>query len=225
MITLKYGKHMATRTKQEARPDPSFYKIVWKWDSAEAFGNSLPNENPSALGAFTYNLRMPGQYFDKETNNFYNWMRDYDPQLGRYVQSDPIGLDGGINTFAYANNDPLGSIDPDGRHPLLVRACAKYPQACAALAACRMNPAKCVELLCKGNNALSRYKVHCEQPGCGEADSPMSLSIKTAAACTCFVNRVFEKYVCRKGKSDSGHDEQIEHARNKCLDCARKCTL
>jgi RHS repeat-associated protein len=93
---------------------PSDNKIVWKWDSAEAFGNSAPNENPSALGAFTYNLRMPGQYFDQETGSFYNWMRDYDPSLGRYVQSDPIGLEGGINTFVYARANPLMYTDPRG---------------------------------------------------------------------------------------------------------------
>jgi RHS repeat-associated protein len=96
---------------------PSDNKVVWKWDSAEAFGNNVPNENPSALGAFTYNLRMPGQYFDRETGTFYNYFRDYDPQLGRYVQSDPIGLRGGLNTFAYAKGSPLKYGDPLGLVP------------------------------------------------------------------------------------------------------------
>jgi RHS repeat-associated protein len=72
------------------------------------------NENPSALGAFTYNLRMPGQYFDKETGSFYNYFRDYDPSLGRYVQSDPIGLVGGVNTFGYVESNPLAGFDPFG---------------------------------------------------------------------------------------------------------------
>jgi RHS repeat-associated protein len=93
---------------------PSDNKVVWKWDSVEAFGNSAPNENPSALGAFTYNLRMPGQYFDKETGTFYNYFRDYDPSLGRYVQSDPIGLGGGMNTYGYSMLNPLAYVDPMG---------------------------------------------------------------------------------------------------------------
>lgn len=57
---------------------------------------------------------MPGQYFDQETGTFYNYFRDYDPSLGRYVRSDPIGLKGGINTFAYAGAQPLVNTDPFG---------------------------------------------------------------------------------------------------------------
>jgi len=56
---------------------------------------------------------LPGQYFDKETNLHYNYFRDYDPAIGRYIQSDPIGLRGGINTYVYTNN-PLSEIDPYG---------------------------------------------------------------------------------------------------------------
>jgi RHS repeat-associated protein len=58
----------------------------------------VPDENPSGLGAFEFPLRYPGQYFDKETNLHFNYFRDYDPAIGRYTQSDPIGLRGGLNT-------------------------------------------------------------------------------------------------------------------------------
>jgi RHS repeat-associated protein len=63
---------------------------------------------------FELDVRFPGQYLDKETNLFYNYFRDYDPQTGRYVQSDPIGLDGGINPYLYVRANPLSRVDPLG---------------------------------------------------------------------------------------------------------------
>jgi RHS repeat-associated protein len=59
-------------------------------------------------------VRFPGQYVDRETNTYYNARRDYDPGVGRYIESDPIGLEGGLDTYAYVEGNPLGSIDPLG---------------------------------------------------------------------------------------------------------------
>ncbi|MBK8065234.1 MAG: hypothetical protein IPK29_15205 [Betaproteobacteria bacterium] len=88
---------------------------VWRWDQQEPFGANLPEEDPdNDTKAFAFNLRFPGQYFDKETNLHYNYFRDYSPETGRYVQSDPIGLEGGVNTYAYVDIDPLGSDDVAG---------------------------------------------------------------------------------------------------------------
>ena len=86
---------------------------VWTWDG-EAFGNTPPNTNPSGLGSFTFNLRFTGQYYDAETGLNQNYYRDYDPTSGRYIESDPIGLKGGINTFAYVRENPLRGTDPYG---------------------------------------------------------------------------------------------------------------
>lgn len=88
-------------------------QAVWRYDQQEPFGNTPPDENPSSLGAFDLPLRLPGQYFDKETNLHYNYFRDYDPSIGRYVESDPIGLGGGINPYLYVL-DPLTQVDPEG---------------------------------------------------------------------------------------------------------------
>ena len=57
---------------------------------------------------------LPGQYWDSETGTSYNYHRTYDPALGRYIQSDPIGLKGGINTFSYVGNKPLLHTDRMG---------------------------------------------------------------------------------------------------------------
>ena len=65
-------------------------------------------------------LRLPGQWFDEETGTHYNYYRDYDPDQGRYMTSDPIGLSGGVNTYLYAFADPLSLIDPLGLRVILM---------------------------------------------------------------------------------------------------------
>jgi RHS repeat-associated protein len=85
--------------------------IVWTW-GGEAFGSNLPDEDPDSDATdTTVNLRFPGQYFDAETGHHYNYFRDYEPLMGRYVQSDPIGLAGGLSTFSYVGSDPLSFVD------------------------------------------------------------------------------------------------------------------
>ena len=64
------------------------------------------------------NLRFPGQYLDRETGLHYNYFRTYDPKTGRYLESDPIGLDGGISTYGYAYQNPVNYSDPDGLIPI-----------------------------------------------------------------------------------------------------------
>jgi RHS repeat-associated protein len=86
---------------------------IWKWDSLP-FGGAEPNTNPSGLGHLYFNHRLPGQYKDYETGLHQNWRRDYDANLGRYIESDPIGLGDGTNTYTYSRSKPTVLIDRMG---------------------------------------------------------------------------------------------------------------
>jgi RHS repeat-associated protein len=87
-------------------------QVRWRW-LGEPFGNSPAEEQPTAgLTALQQNLRFPGQQYDPFGGRHYNYFRDYDPTIGRYVQSDPIGLNGGsMTTYGYVNGSPLMYTD------------------------------------------------------------------------------------------------------------------
>jgi RHS repeat-associated protein len=96
--------------------DPTRNVAVWRWDLTGApFGNHLPDQDPDQDGsAFVFDMRFPGQRYDAASGLHYNYFRDYDPSTGRYTQSDPIGLNGGMSTYGYVGGNPLTSIDPHG---------------------------------------------------------------------------------------------------------------
>jgi RHS repeat-associated protein len=82
--------------------------VVWRASYAPYGRASL------TVNAVELNVRFPGQYFDQETGLHYNYFRYYDPETGRYLTSDPIGLGGGFNTYVYVEASPLNWIDPYG---------------------------------------------------------------------------------------------------------------
>ncbi|WCM91431.1 hypothetical protein M5C99_13545 [Acidovorax sp. NCPPB 2350] len=88
--------------------------VRWRWMS-EPFGTTAAETSPAGQADFVFNLRFPGQYYDVESGIHQNWNRDYIPGLGRYAQSDPIGLNGGINTYGYVGGNPLSRVDPSGK--------------------------------------------------------------------------------------------------------------
>jgi large repetitive protein len=83
--------------------------VVWS-----AKYSSFGEASIDAGSTVTNNLRFPGQYYDSETGLHYNYHRYYDPSAGRYLTPDPIGLEGGINLFAYVENNPSNNTDPYG---------------------------------------------------------------------------------------------------------------
>ena len=94
--------------------DPDRNVAIWSWDiHGEAFGASQPNEDPDGDGKpFTLDLRFPGQRYDSATGLYQNDHRDYDPQTGRYLQSDPIGLNGGASGHEHSGDIPTTAAIP-----------------------------------------------------------------------------------------------------------------
>jgi RHS repeat-associated protein len=74
----------------------------------------------TSVSIYTYNLRFPGQYSLNESGLYYNYFRDYDPQTGRYIESDPIGLRGGINSYGFVGANPISRRDPFGLATVII---------------------------------------------------------------------------------------------------------
>jgi len=90
-------------------------KIRWQWNPSDPFGIEPPDESPQGdFVSLPFNLRYPGQYYDRETGLHYNGARDYDPTTGRYLEPNPVGLRSGVNLYTYAGDNPLSASDPSG---------------------------------------------------------------------------------------------------------------
>ncbi len=81
---------------------------VAKWRASyQAFGQAALDP----ANTVTFNIRFPGQYFDAETGWHDNRWRYFSPEIGRYISADPIGQQGGVNTYEYAFSNPLARAD------------------------------------------------------------------------------------------------------------------
>ncbi len=116
VITYLHADHLGTpRVGTDASGT-----VVWRWHS-DGFGATQPDQDPDGNSVDTVvNLRFPGQLASEESQLYYNYFRDYDPSTGRYIQSDPIGLVGGINTYSYVRGNPTNLNDPSGLCPWCV---------------------------------------------------------------------------------------------------------
>jgi len=169
---------VATRSQavNEATTGPNaINKAVWRWESdpfGTSLGNSKPNENPQNVtgtasqitaASFRVNNRFPGQVADAESGKYYNYFRDYDSNVGRYVESDPIGLRGGPSTFGYSGGKPISHFDSTG---LATYVCTK------PLQVCDQNGRRCWKDF-RGNPFFHQYSCVIDQTGqitCGGQD-------------------------------------------------------
>jgi RHS repeat-associated protein len=109
-----HGDHLGTPLAVTSAPLSAPADTVWRASHAP-FGSSVIDVDPDGDSAdFLLRVRFPGQFADDESALNYNYFRDYDPAIGRYVESDPIGLDGGINEYAYVAGNPITLADPQG---------------------------------------------------------------------------------------------------------------
>jgi RHS repeat-associated protein len=177
--TIAYYHHDHLNTPLQATDKNG--NIVWA-ATYEAFGR-VTIVTPTATTnqpTITSNLRLPGQYEDQETGLYYNWYRFYDPNTGRYISKDPIGLEGGINTYLYGESNPVNLTDPTGENPAAIRLiiAGALAGARAAIKKCLGNPA------CKCRAIYASYKIMCGI-GCNGTTCPI-VTAQVAAAALCF---------------------------------------
>jgi RHS repeat-associated protein len=181
-ITYLHADHLGTPRIGTSQAQA----ITWRYRS-DAFG--IPDAQTSGV----VRLRFPGQISLGVAGVHYNYYRDYESQEGRYLESDPIGLEGGINTYGYVDQNPLSGIDPMGLYGS--QSCGYYSQACAAnrgsyecrvaSRACNIFPKKQNYFDCARQCLQERHKGRQSQPNSCSADNNIGLGANASDHSTC----------------------------------------
>ncbi|HID28729.1 MAG TPA: hypothetical protein EYP19_01855, partial [Desulfobacterales bacterium] len=193
-------------------------ETVWRAEY-EVYGFAYVDEDVDTDGtAVQLDFRRPGQYFDVADGLYYNGARHYDYSVGRYLQADPIGFDGGLNPYSYANNNPLKYVDPHGTNPLA--AAAALVAAKVAIKRCLKNWKKCRKKVC---NVVNRgmHGVCDSARSCKGGDSCWGMRFKKSHMYSCLGMRGFVQ-ICHGKKNDpnpGGHARAQQQVRNRINRC------
>ena len=158
----------------------------------------------------------------QETNSHYNFHRDYKPNQGRYIQSDPIGTDGGVNLYGYSYVNPLTYIDTTGEVPwigLPALYCVRFPRVCKEILRCIINPRACKKKLCRFGNAI--YAACHSLPTCAPCrESCVASQGKMAFLTTCYTLRLSMSRCYNDNPSpNDGHAQQLADIARKMPVC------
>jgi RHS repeat-associated protein len=109
-----HSDRLGTPLAVTSTPSSGPAKTIWR-ATYLPFGLATADEDPDGDSvSFALDLRLPGQLYDSESGEHYNFYRTYDPTAGRYLESDPIAQAGGINLLSYAESDPINKLDSEG---------------------------------------------------------------------------------------------------------------
>ena len=191
--------------------------ITWK-AVAQAFGAP----QTLAQSQVEMNLRFPGQYWDKESGENYNFHRYYQADISRYKQSDPLGLYADVNLFSYSYENPMTYFDATGETPFIglpALYCLRFPKICREILRCISSPEACRKKLCKFGNLIydSCHQIYPCRP-CGE--SCVQSQGKMVFLSGCYALRVAMSR-CYAGDMlpNSGHAQQLAIIRQHMATC------